>query len=333
MNDAITHLQPYAEYANHPLALLALFLAASALMIWRLNAIEDKGLEGTVIGTLIMPYCSGAANLAFAWVMSRNTASTDNGRLVVENAIVNNVTNLMLILGLAAILWGAASAPRGKTKRGGGAMRIERLNLLFTLIALFLFTGTLWALGRDGMLERNDGLVLVGLFLFWQVLHVFEVLKDNVRRNRNPHWSIAFDLVLVAACAWAIYASVDQLVTWVETARNPWFSMERLGWLSGLLMVLPNALLAAYYARIGRQDIVVSSQVGDGHICIPMCVGLFALFMPIRLPDYFELGMTLLLAAGALHFVCIAVLGRLPQVMGWALVGSYAGFMYAGVFT
>lgn len=329
MSGVIAHLQPYA---SHPLALLAMFLAASALMVWRLNAIEDKGLEGTVIGTLIMPYCSGAANLAFAWVMSRNAASTDNGRLVVENAIVNNVTNLMLILGLVAILWGAANAPRGKMKRGGGAMRIERLNLLFTLIALFLFTGTLWALGRDGMLERNDGFVLIGLFLFWQVLHVFEVLKDNVRKNRNPHWSIAFDLLLVAACAWAIYASVDQLVTWVETTRNPWFSMERLGWLSGLLMVLPNALLAAYYARIGRQDIVVSSQVGDGHICIPMCIGLFALFMPIRLPDYFELGMTLLLAAGALHFACLAVLGRLPQVAGWALVGSYAGFMYAGVF-
>ena len=40
-------------------------------MIWRLQAIEGKGFEGTVLGTLIMPYCLGFANLVFAYVMSR----------------------------------------------------------------------------------------------------------------------------------------------------------------------------------------------------------------------------------------------------------------------
>ena len=49
------------------------------------------------------------------------------------------------------------------------AERLNRLDLLFTLVALFLFTGTLWALAKDGVLDFYDGLVLVGLFLFWQV--------------------------------------------------------------------------------------------------------------------------------------------------------------------
>jgi len=320
-----------APYLTSPLFLLALFVAASALMIWRLHAIEHKGFEGTVLGTLIMPYCSGAANLVFAYVMSRTAG---NGQLVVDNSLVNNVTNLTLILGLSAIFCASAVVKRGaagKGKKQMDAYRLYRLDLLFTLVALFLFSGTLWALGRDGSIGFNDGLVLVGLFVFWQILHVFEVLKNNVRKNRSLHWSIVVDLLLIAASAYAIYLSVDRLCDWVTAADGRVFSLANLGWLSGVLMVVPNALLALYYARAGRQDIVVSSQVGDGHICIPMCIGLFALFDTITVPAYFEAGIAIILAAGAVHFLAIALLGRLPRLLGFGLLGGYGLFLYQGL--
>ena len=64
--DTLAHL--VHTYGKQPLVLLALFLAASFLMIWRLQAMESKGFEGTVLGTLIMPYCSGFPNLVFAYV-------------------------------------------------------------------------------------------------------------------------------------------------------------------------------------------------------------------------------------------------------------------------
>jgi cation:H+ antiporter len=324
--------QPIANYLANPLALVAIFVMSSLLMIWRLQAMENKGFEGTVLGTLIMPYCSGFANLIFAYVMSR---SGGNGRAVIENCIVNNVTNLTLILGLAAILCSPAAASRttsGRaTKRQSDDFRLNRLDLLFTLIAVFLFTGTLWALAKNGVLDFYDGLVLVGLFLFWQVLHVFEILKNNVRKNRTFHWSIAIDVLLIVASAYGIYLSVDHLVTWVSNSENRFLGTANLGWLSGALMVLPNAFLALYYARIGRQDIVVSSQVGDGHICIPMCVGLYALFDPIVVPEFFETSIIILLGAGAVHFLSIALLGRLPRAMGWFLLGGYAFFLFKGI--
>ena len=54
LNHAIASLQPTI---SHPTVLLALFATASLIMIWRLHAMEGKGFEGTVLGTLIMPYC------------------------------------------------------------------------------------------------------------------------------------------------------------------------------------------------------------------------------------------------------------------------------------
>jgi len=315
-------------YTANPLVLLAVFALANLLMIWRLHAMESKGFEGTVLGTLIMPYCSGFANLVFAFVMSSSAA---NGRLVIENCLVNNATNLTLILGLSAAFGGAAAAARPKTKKHAEFHRINRLNLLFTLIALFLFTGTLWALAKDGELNRYDGLVLVGLFLFWQVLHVFEILKDNIRRNKSFHWSLMIDLALIATSAYGIYFSVDHLVEWVTRADNQFFAFQKLGWFSGALMVLPNAFLALYYTHVNRQDIVLSSQVGDGHICIPMCIGLFALFNPIQVPDFFETGAIIILGAAAAHFLFVALIGRLPRLAGIGLIGGYGYFLYAGL--
>ena len=210
--------------------LLALFVVASFMMIWRLHAMESKGFEGTVLGTLIMPYCSGFANLIFAYVMSN---SAGNGGLVIENALVNNATNLTLLLGLSAIFGSAVvmqtDGSKQKAKKHAEFHRINRLNLLFTLIALFLFTGTLWALAKDGVLDFYDGLVLVGLFVFWQILHVFEVLKDNIRKSKAFHWSILIDIALLAGSAYCIYYAVDHLVTWVSTTESPYFSFAKLG--------------------------------------------------------------------------------------------------------
>lgn len=312
--------------------MLVVFVAASLMMIWRLHAMESKGFEGTVLGTLIMPYCSGFGNLIFAYVMS---SAASNGGLVIENCLVNNATNLTLILGLAAIFGSAAVIQKGgskqKAKLHAEFHRINRLNLLFTLIALFLFTGTLWALAKDRVLDFYDGLVLVGLFLFWQVLHVFEVLKDNIRKNKAFHWSLLIDIVLLGAGAYCVYFSVDHLVEWVTTNDSPYLSFAKLGWFSGLLMVVPNAFLALYYTRIGRQDIVLSSQIGDGHICIPMCIGLFAVFNPIRVPDFFQMGAFVILGAGVVHFLSITFLGRVPRAVGFGLIGVYALFLYKGL--
>ncbi|MEI7456892.1 MAG: sodium:calcium symporter [Nitrosomonadales bacterium] len=300
------------------------------MMIWRLHAMESKGFEGTVLGTLIMPYCSGFANLVFAYVMSQ---SAGNGGLVIENCLVNNATNLTLILGLSALFGSAAVAKKSSSKQHAEFFRINRLNLLFTLIALFLFTGTLWALARDGVLDFYDGLVLIALFLFWQILHVFEVLKDKIRKKQAFHWSIAIDVLLLAASAYCIYFAVDHLVAWVSHTESPLFSFARLGWFSGLLMVVPNAFIALYYTQINRQDIVLSSQIGDGHICIPMCIGLFSVFNTIHVPGFMSMGLYVILSAGAIHFLSIAILGRIPRPLGIALIGGYAYFLYAGLIS
>lgn len=314
-----------------PWLFLGVFIAASALIIWRLEVMNDGGFEGTVLGTLIMPYCSGIGNLILAFVLGRKGGP---GSEVMINALVNNVTNMTLLIGLPAIFWRMRVLPAstGKSKKRGPSKehQINRLSLLLTLLAVLFFTGAVWALARDGSLNFGDGLVLVGLFLFWQCFHVFDVLKSNVRQNKSLNWTLPFDLALLAVGAFATYLSITWLVDWLSGIESGFISAKHLGWLSGWLMVLPNALLALYYGWRGNPEVVYSSQVGDGHICIPLCVGVFALYQSFPMPAVFQSGVLVLVAATALHIMCVTMFGGLPRFMGWVMVLSYGVFLYLG---
>jgi cation:H+ antiporter len=318
-----------------PWLFLGLFLAASALMIWRLEAMSDEGMEGTVLGTLVMPYCSGIGNLVFAFVLGRDRGP---GGEVMINALVNNVTNMTLLIGLPTLFWGlsvvgkttSGNSSGGKSKSGKskkGSHEVNRLSLLLTLTAVLFFTGAVWALARDGSLNFNDGLVLVGLFLFWQCFHVFEVLKANVRENKSFSWMLPIDLLLLAVGAVAVYLSTEWLVQWVSRQNHTLINKDHLGWLSGWLMVLPNAILALYYGWRGRSEVVYASQVGDGHVCIPLCVGIYALFQPMKVPAFFELGIIVLAGATLFHAFFVAVFGKLPRLMGLVLLIAYGFFL------
>lgn len=314
-----------------PWFFVVLFLAASFLMVWRLEAMSSRGLEGTVLGTLVMPYCSGLGNIVFAYLLARQGGA---GSEVMVNCLVNNVTNLTLLIGLPALIWGMAIIPErtGKKKKGNDqAPRLNRLSLLLTLLALIFFTGATWALARDGKLDFADGLVLVGLFLFWQCIHVFEVLKNNVRQKQSLGAMIVIDLALLAVGAYVVYVSTDWLVSWLQTLKTGVFSAKHLGWLSGWLMVLPNALLALYYGWKKQPEVIYSSQAGDGHICIPLCIGMFAIIKPITIPAFFETGVLILGGAALTHFLFVALFGQLPRVIGFLLIGAYGLFLYKGL--
>ncbi|MDB6029487.1 MAG: sodium:calcium symporter [Verrucomicrobiales bacterium] len=306
---------------------------ASLLMVWRLEAMSDDGLEGTVLGTLVMPYCSGLGNLVFVFLMARQG---NNGDAVITNCLVNNVTNLTLLLGLPAIFWRmrvTADQSKGKKKKNASpAPQLNRLSLLLTLAAVLFFSGVTWALGRDGHIDFSDGLVLVGIFLFWQCIHIFEVLKNNVRQNKSLDAMLLFDLALLGVGACGIFMSTEWLVNWLSSIKGGFVSAKQIGWLSGWLMVLPNALLAFYYSWRKQPETVYSSQVGDGHICIPLCIGLYALFHPITVPSFFELGIFLLVGAAITHFVFVLLYGGVPRWVGAVLTVAYGVFVYKGLF-
>ncbi|MFB9900262.1 sodium:calcium symporter [Cerasicoccus arenae] len=313
------------EFLQHPAYLLSLFLIASTLMIWRLERLSEGGVEGTVLGNLVMPYLSGLGNLLFVFVILRTGQS---GAEVMINCLVNNATNLTLLLGLPALIWGLSLAPRGKAKKARQQAELHRLALLLTLLAIFFFGGITWALGRDGTLDFGDGLALIGLFFLWQLFHVYEVLKENVRSSGKFNPWMLVELLLLAIGGYGLYFSISGLVDWLSGIETGLISRENMGLLTGLLMALPNALLSFFYGSRGEADVVYSAQAGDAHVCIPLCVGLYAIIHPLPLPPEFTPAILMIAGVAAFHVISLALFRRLHRFSGLLLIGLYGAFLY-----
>jgi len=308
-----------------PLVLVAIFLLSSLLIIWRLEMMSQRGVEGTVLGTLFMPYFSGLGNLVFVAVVLSQKGPAEE---VAINCFTNNVTNLCLLLALPALFWGLQLKSKSKAKKAVRTSKLHQLSLALTLVAMIFFCLIVWVLGQDGQIDRFDGFALVGLFLFWQCFHVFEVLKENTRTNHVWNPIIVLDLALVFIGSGLTLVSVDGIVAAILQSGDNFFGPKQLGLLTGWLMVLPNAVLAFYYAYQRRADVVYSSQVGDGHICIPLCIGLFAIFRPMPLPAFFNPGLLFLAGAGLVHLSCIVLLGKLPKPIALLLIAAYGYSLY-----
>ena len=303
--------------------LVICFFICSFLMITRLNAVEKNGFEGTIIGTLIMPYFSGFPNLCFAYLVAQTDS---NGSTVLENCLVNNVTNLTIILAIPSMLWGLNLFCDKKHQNQD--KKIDRLSLLLSILALIFFSISLFFVSKDGIICANDGMLLMGIFFFWQLYHVFDVLKNNTRKSRTIKKRIFLDLIVIGLCAWAIFFSIENFVQLISLRSQGFFSRENLGFLSGILMVFPNAFLAVYYSAVKQPEIAYSSQIGDCHICIPLCIGIFSIYSPIMVSASFEISIFIIIGASVGHFAFMLFAGKLPRFAGIILTCLYLFYIY-----
>jgi cation:H+ antiporter len=315
--------------AGAPWAAVLLFVAASLLLVWALERLAAHGLEGTALGTIAVPFCSGLGNLVFVGLIAHQGG--DGGEVAV-NALVNNVTNLTLLLGLPALWWGLELGPgRRRSAKAVRAALVNRLSLLLSLGAAGCFAGVLWALAADGTLDRGDGAALVVLFLFWQGFQVYDVLKGKVQQNRRLRAVLLVDALAMLAAGALIYVSVEAVVASLGRAELPALGGHAVGWITGWVMVLPNALLALFYAWRRRGDVVYSSQLGDGHICIPLCVGLAALVRPFAVPAVLPTGLALIAVVVVVHAAALLLRGGLPRLPALALSVAYGFFVWRGL--
>ncbi len=305
-----------------PYACVALFFLASLLVVWRLEVLSGQGIEGTVLGTLVMPFCSGMGNIVFAVVMALNEGT---GKDVLVNCLFNNVTNLTVLIGLPVLIWSMARVPRRKSQAAMREHKVGRLSLSLNLLAALFFSLFVWLLAADGVLSRMDGFVLLLLFVFWQCFHIYDVKKTNLLKKQRYPKTLPIDIALLLIGAFAVFVSTDWLVKWFQGLDSAKVPPQMLGWASGVLMVLPNAVLAFYYGMKNRMDVVYTSQSGDAHICIPLCIGIFTAYSALPVGAFLRQSLLILVGLCIVHLLFVMVLGRLPR---WAAAGLLAAFGY-----
>lgn len=125
------------------------------------------GVSRVVIGLSLVAFGTSAPEMAVSVLSSYRGQSG----IAVGNVVGSNIVNVLLILGLSAVV-----APLAVSKR------IIRIEVPFMIACSLLFL----ALGYDGLLSRFDGLILVAIFLSYMAWMMRTSKKEPDLANELP---------------------------------------------------------------------------------------------------------------------------------------------------
>lgn len=272
---------------------------------------EKFGIPHLVIGLTIVAMGTSAPEAA----VSITAALKGNAGITIGNIVGSNIINILIILGIAAVIVPIAVA------KSTVETEIPYM-LAITLLLLFLGnTGneiTFW----EGIVLWAAFLLYLG-YLFWMAMKNKEEAQQQAQQQ--PIWKL---LLLVAVgiglIMWGSNIAVD-----AATAIAKAFGMsERF---IGLTIValgtsLPELVTSVSAALKGKADIAIGNIVGSNIFNVLFVVGTTALITPVAFEPNFVIDTLIAAAAGVLLWICVWKDRKLSRAGGVIMLAGYAAY-------
>ena len=305
--------------------LLALVAGAELLVRTASRLATSLGVSPIVVGLTVVSIGTSMPELAIGIDAARQGSSG----LAVGNIVGTNLVNILLILGLSALI-----AP----------IVLERRTLRFDLPAMTLAAVALYVLALDGTLGRWDGVLLcVGAVAYtWGVLRAGRrdsvAADDGVPPESGPSpggtggrpWVL--DAVGLLAGIVVIVVGAELLV---EGAVDAASSLGVSDAVIGLTVIAigtsaPELVTTIVSTVRGDRDIALGNLLGSSVYNIALVLGVTVLAAPgdVEVPAEVLEADLLLLVAVALATVPTFLSGRrISRVEGGAFVVAYVGYL------
>lgn len=264
-----------------------LFIAGLAALIGGaelfLKGVDHFGLKWRIspliMGLTVVAFATGAPELA----ISLQAAANGSADLVLGNIIGSNIANILLILGICALI-----KPLNIT------LRVVRIDVPIVIAASLL----LYLVAMDGELTATDGLWLVAGLIVYSVFTFFQIKKERGNQVRNEDleaersklaegWAFYLKnigflagglLLIVQGSGWMVDSAV-------EIARILGLSELVIGLtIVSIGTSLPEVATSVATIRKGNADMAVANVLGSNLYNILLTMGLTLLIAPNILP-------------------------------------------------
>jgi cation:H+ antiporter len=304
---------------------VALVAGAEALVRGAARLAARTGLSPVVIGLTVVAFGTSAPELA----VSLGAAFRDEADLAVGNVVGSNIANVLLVLGLSAVV-------------GGGlvvAQRIVRIDVPIMLGASIL----VFVFALDGEFVRWEGGLLFALlivYIGWTVAAARRSTKQDIideydealsaerLRDSSPLLDVTYvivGLVLLVAGSSAL----------VEAATDIASSLGVSELVIGLTVVaigtsLPEIATSVLAAARGQRDLAVGNAVGSNLFNLLAVLGLTATVSPssIPIPDgAISLDLPVMIAVAV---ACLPIFANGYALLRWEgalFLGYYAAYL------
>ena len=312
------------------LASLAIFIGLPVLL-WSAgkfvggaaSVANHFGVSPLLIGMLIIGFGTSAPEI----IVSIFAAIQGNSGIALGNAYGSNIANILLILGLTALISPIAVKSNIIKKE------------IPVLLGITFFAS--WQV-LDQTVSKDDAFSLLGLFVLlisWSIWHGMQGSKDKLADEYSEEinasegtikthiiWLITGLLLLVASSRMLVWGAVE-VATYFGVSDT----------IIGLTVIaigtsLPELASSLIAVKKGEHDLAIGNVIGSNMFNTLAVVGIAGTIQPMSVSaDFLYRDVVVMLAATVALFVfCIGFKrqGRLNRVEGGAFVAAYAIYTY-----
>lgn len=305
--------------------LLILIKSADLLVDGAISMANRMGISPLVVGLTIVSFGTSLPELLVTLVAGLQ----HNADLAIANVVGSNIANVLLVLGVAAII-------RPLPVKDSTVVSEIPFSLTAALLLGFLANAAIFAATPILSISRIDGAILLFFFLLFMI-YVFkmsvegrEVIVDTTEQNLSNSRTTIYLLLGIVG----LYFGGDLVV---RGAVGLAADMGVADALIGLTVVaigtsMPELVASGVAAFRGQTDIAVGNVVGSNIFNILWVLGFTASFVELPFEAVSNTDLVMVVASSALILVSLVV-SRTNSILRWhgvvfvVLYCSYLGYV------
>ena len=268
------------------------------------------GIPQIVIGLTIVAMGTSAPEAA----VSITAALNDNAGITVGNVVGSNVLNILIILGVTAVITSVA---------------IQQSTLKYEIPFMTFITLVFMGLGLTGnAITRLEGVVLWIFFIVYFIYLFILAKKGKVEDKKEERSIIKLLFYGIGGMAIVVLGSDITVDNAVSIATILGIDERVIGLtIIALGTSLPELVTSVTAAKKGNADIAIGNIVGSNIFNILFVVGTSALITPVAFATEFWIDTLIVTLSGVLLFFCVLKNKKLTRPGGIIMLVCYAGYL------
>lgn len=296
---------------------IILLLGGAHLLVSSSSALAVRfGIPAIFIGVTIVAFATSAPEIA----VSLDAVLEDRAGLALGNVLGSNIANILLILGLSAVI---------------SPIKVTRRVIWLDIPIMILASAALYLLALDQRLQPLDGIIMLVLFAGFMIFQIQQARKNKINitaedeslvsdRNANPYVQVGLLLLGLAILALGAHWLVESAIT----IARIWGLSELI---IGLTIVaigtsLPELATSVLAAGRNESDLSVGNVIGSNIFNILLVLGISAFFSADGLP------ISNAALALDLPFMVAVSIACLPIFFTGHIIARWEGLVFLGYY-
>ncbi len=309
-----------------PLLLLAVgFVALILGANWLVDGASSIGVRAKMtplmIGLTIVAFGTSLPEM----VVNVFSCAKGSPGLAIGNIIGSNTMNILLILGVSAIIW---------------PIDVTRVSIRRDIPVGFLATAAIAVMANDFFMSKNDivnvnwidGIILLALGIGYFLLTILNKVPQEEIENEQPVMPWGKTILALVVGIIGLYAGGELVSHNAQILARNWGMSEST---IGLTVVatatsLPELITSIVAATKKNSGIAIGNVLGSNILNIFMVLGVSALITPLPFEPMMNKQLLILFGANALMLLFVFT-GKGRKISRWEgafLVLGYVGFMW-----